>query len=273
LALASHRLKRPEFFSKAVTVPHVLALAKTTVAPVGVLFDPAAAWRDASAIWAPRKEETPQVRLEKLCASMVAKAVTEGFRVTDAIDLLLRSSEFFDARRAHWKHLESISFKPMAARNWIRPQLYQIAQSVAEELERGLALSNEAGAAQARLAEHPGDVIAVSATEEMRKADPLWFLRDAVLPDEVVQGLLGATRQEAARLTIAGMIHHGRFQSLKVVKELAVIWQRDIRRHLRVLASFASAAVPTNVIPESERVDIAAAYARQRAILEAITAA
>jgi len=245
-------------------------------APVAMLFDPATAWRQLATSWdRPKTFETAQRRLERLCGDLVEGAVKKsGMATTEAIDLLLRSPEFFEARRAHWAQLKDVSFSEIPPRRWVPKNLYSVSRSLAVKLEEGIALSNAAGRVVARLAKSDADVnLQVSTSEEQRAADALWFLRDPVLPDVIVQALLGATRQEAIRLTICGLVHHGRFRSLQIVNELAAIWQRDIRRHLRALASLPGSDVSPDLVPLPDRVDIGAAYARQRKILDAIHAA
>ena len=120
----------------------------------------------------------------------------------------------------------------------------------------------------ARLAKHNGGITAVntSLSDEERRADPMWFLSDPVLPNSVVEAMLASHRGYAMSAVVDGLTREPRWK-VRLISEAAKIWVSESGVYLRLVASLAGTEIRLEDVPASERIDIEREVEEQAALV------
>lgn len=205
-----------------------------------------------------------------LAASVVVAKVEAGIPLSAALDETLEETAYGQI----WVRVCQLPTKPTEYLNvWARfPKALRIHSSIWADLKRGTRLSNVMTMAIARVSAAGTSSIRSEMSMERRRAQPvLWFMEDASLPLELVDALLGIRRAEAALMTIDGLTLPY-LRRVGLLREIVPLWVASLQPYLRWLASIPAAEIGRSVVPENERIDIDAAYAKRRQKVTALRA-
>ena len=192
---------------------------------------------------------------------MITAELDHGASLDLAVECVLASDGYREA---------VLAAKPIKRRGWRAIPAEQrfhkavfLDGTVSRRLRAAVTLAN---ATVPAMAEAGGDAAVPTVIPPEERDDPVWFFRDPSLPPVVVEGMLAARRAELEMLFLhfltVPIIRH-----FDVLRECAVLWERDMRVYARFVAAIAPKAIPTHLVPAADRADIASERERRAATL------
>jgi len=212
--------------------------------------------------------------LRTFAADFVEAECKRGLSMPEAIDLLIEDSAFIDHRKTlqHWESLAPYkNTRHLEARKRFPSEIFAMSTGLARTLDRGGKTEGSIRTLLRRLKKFPkAGMIQTSTTLELRQRDPLWFLKDRLMPPPIVSGMLASHRQHASLVALDGLLERSAWD-YHLISETAAIWVADARKYLVLLASIPDAEASEKVVPKVERFDLKTAVMNQKSLIAKLT--